>query len=93
MRKARIYRPTKNAMQSGKRNTRCWVLEVLPENGRFIDPIMGWTGTTDTTQQLRLKFESQEEAEEYAKRKHLNYYVIQPKNSKVHLQSYAENFL
>lgn len=93
MREARIYRPTKNAMQSGKRNTQKWVLEILPENGRYIDPIMGWTGTSDTTQQLRLKFASQEAAEDYAKRKGLNYRVIQPKKAKINIQSYANNFM
>ncbi len=93
MREARIYRPTKNAMQSGKRNTKKWVLEILPENRRFIDPIMGWTGTTDTTQQLRLKFDSEAEAVEYAKRKGLEYRLMLPKAAKTPIRTYAENFI
>lgn len=93
MREAKIYRPTKNAMQSGKRNTQKWLLEILPEDARYIDPIMGWTGSSDTTQQLRLKFDSQKEAEAYAKRKGLNYRVIEPKVPSIKLQTYANNFV
>ena len=93
MREARIYRPTKNAMQSGKRNTRRWVLEILPEDSRYVDSIMGWTGSSDTTQQLRLKFDSQKEAEDYAKRKGLHYRVIEPKTATIKIQAYADNFI
>lgn len=92
MAQLRIYRPAKTAMQSGKKNTKRWVLEFIPRDGRFVDPIMGWTGSSDTCQQFRLKFESEEEAVAYAERKGLTYEVIQPHNPKTSLQSYQDNF-
>lgn len=89
---AKIYKPTKTAMQSGKNNTKTWVLEYLCENSKSIDPVMGWTSGSDTRAQLKLKFESQEEAEKYAKLHKIEYYVVQPKSAKVKIQAYAANF-
>lgn len=88
----RIYKPVKNAMQSGKKNTRQWVLECEPKNSRYIDPIMGWTGSSDTSSQLRLTFLSEEDAVAYAERYGLSYVVIPPHKPKPKIQSYAENF-
>ena len=58
--RARIYKPAKNAMQSGKARTKQWVLEYEPESPRTIDPLMGWTSSSDTQSQVRLRFESRE---------------------------------
>lgn len=88
----KIYRPTKNAMQSGKANTKKWLLEFDAENTRFIEPIMGWTGNSDTRQQLKLTFDTMEQAVAYAKRKNLVYRVIEPKKAALHLQAYSDNF-
>jgi hypothetical protein len=93
MSEARIYRPTKTAMQSGKKNTQKWVLEFLPEDERFVEPIMGWTGSADTTQQLRIKFADKEAAIEYAKRKGIIYRVIEPNTAKMSIRAYSDNFM
>ena len=63
---ARIYQPPKNAMQSGKANTKVWVLEFEPASARWPDPLMGWTQTTDLNGQVKLPFDTREEAVAYA---------------------------
>jgi hypothetical protein len=90
---AKIYNPVKNAMQSGKGKAKNWVLEYEAENSETIDPIMGWTSNSDTKRQLKLKFHSCEDAEEYAKRNNITYNIIQPQKPKLIKQTYAENFL
>ena len=67
----RIYRPAKTATQSGRAKTAHWVLEHSPRGQRAVDDLMGWTGSDDTTQQVRLSFESREQAVAYARRKRL----------------------
>src|SRR3546814_9766426 len=67
--KARIYQPTKTAMQSGKALTRQWRLDYDTAGSRFVEPLMGWTGANGTMSQLALSFDSRAEAEAYA-RKH-----------------------
>lgn len=89
---ARIYRPSKNAMQSGKAKTQTWVLEFEPEAAKKIDPLMGWTGSTDMRGQVRLKFDSLEEAAAYANRHHIAHQVIDKPVSKRILKTYADNF-
>jgi hypothetical protein len=89
---AKIYRPAKTAMQSGKAKTNVWVLEFDQETPRKIDPIMGYTSSGDTRQQLKLTFESQEQAEEYAKRNGVEYRVIAPKEQIRQVLSYTDNF-
>ncbi len=92
--KARIYKPAHTTMQSGKAaHIRHWVLEFLPTAPLFIDPLMGWTGQTDTTQQLDLTFDSEEEAIDYAKRNGYKYEVEKPKTRIVRPKAYASNFL
>ena len=76
---AKIYRPAKTAMQSGK----------AP---RKIDPIMGYTSTTDMKQQVKLTFETRELAEAYAQRKGIEYRVIEPKEAQRQIVSYTDNF-
>jgi gamma-glutamylcyclotransferase (GGCT)/AIG2-like uncharacterized protein YtfP len=89
---AKIYRPAKTAMQSGKAKTLGWVLEFDQESPQTIDPIMGYTSSGDTRQQLKLTFETQEQAEAYAQRNAIEYRVIQPKEVLRQTLSYTDNF-
>ena len=65
---ARIYNPSKNAMQSGKSNSGEWVLEYEPEAPRKVEPLMGYTSSTDMNSQLRIAFPSLDEAVAYAEK-------------------------
>ncbi|MBB6509590.1 hypothetical protein F4695_002958 [Rhizobium soli] len=89
---AKIYRPAKTAMQSGKAKTHLWLLEFDQEEPRRIDPILGYTSSGDMKQQVRLTFESQELAEAYAKREGIEYRVVQPKEPARQAASYTDNF-
>lgn len=89
---ARIYKPAKTAMQSGMARTRDWVLEFEQERPRTIDPLMGWTGSADTRQQVQLTFETKEEAIAYAERNGIPYTVYDPPSRKPVPKSYADNF-
>ena len=90
--KAKIYKPAKNAMQSGIANVQKWIIEFEQKNSRFTDPLMGWTGSTDMNQEIKLKFNSKEEAISYAQRNDIEYEVIEPKTHKPIIKSYADNF-
>ena len=90
---ARIFRPSKTAMQSGKGKTLDWVLEFEPTDARRQDPLMGWTQTGDTeSSQVRLSFETKEEAVRYADQHGLAFQLIDPKPQKRILKAYADNF-
>ena len=89
---ARIFRPARNAMQSGQGNAKDWVLEFEPEQARRIDPLMGWTGSGDTKGQVRLNFETRDEAVAYAERHHIPFQVFEPKEAKRLVRAYADNF-
>ena len=89
---ARIYKPAKTAMQSGKARTKRWVLEYEPETPREVEPLMGWTSSGDMKQQLRLTFSSKEDAVAYAERNGIPHRVVEPKASKRRPKSYADNF-
>lgn len=89
---ARIYQPAKTAMQSGRLNTRRWVLEFEPERGKFVEPLMGWTGSANTQAQVRLKFPTEEAAVAYAEKHAIPYQVIRPQARTPKIHSYAENF-
>ena len=92
--RARIYRPARNAMQSGTARTKHWVLDFAPAQARVTDPLMGWTGSGDTQSQVRLRFDSQAEAEAYAQAHGIDYIVVQPKPRAPTIRSggYGENF-
>lgn len=79
-------------MQSGQAKTKDWVLEFEPQSAREIEPLMGWTSSSDTLAQVRLEFDSKDEAIAYAKRNGLAYRVIEPKPRKPLHKSYADNF-
>ena len=89
---ARIYRPAKNAMQSGKAKTRDWVLEFEPASARKPDPLMGWTQSSDMNGQIRLTFETREEAVAYAQRHEIPFQLFEPKTPKRIIKAYADNF-
>ena len=89
---ARIYKPAKTAMQSGEARTKEWVLEHEPASPRRIDPLMGWTSSGDTRQQLRLSFDTKEEAIAYAERNSIPYSLAEPTPRRQVRKSYADNF-
>jgi len=89
---ARIYKPAKTAMQSGRGKTKDWVLEFISGGKRSSDPVMGWTSIDDTTGQVRLHFDSREQAIAYAKREGLTFSVEEPRQVKRLVKSYSENF-
>ncbi|MDD3446524.1 MAG: ETC complex I subunit [Zavarzinia sp.] len=89
---ARIYLPTKNAMQSGKANSRRWVLEFEPEAIRRLDPLMGWTGTTDMNGEVRMTFENRESAVAYCEKHRIPFEVQEPKVLTPKIKAYADNF-
>jgi NADH dehydrogenase len=91
---ARIYQPARTAMQSGTAKTQDWVLEFAPDSPREIDPLMGWTSSSDTQRQVRLTFESRDAAEAYARENGIDYVVTLPKPRKPNIRprGYGENF-
>lgn len=87
-----ILKPAKSAMQSGLVNTKHWVIKFPADNTKEIEKVMGWVSSSDTMQEVQLKFETKEEAINYAKKNHLDYQVIQPHEKKFTIRTYAENF-
>jgi hypothetical protein len=92
MTSVRIYRPSKTAMQSGLRNAQRWLVEFEPEAPLVADPLMGWCGSQDTNRQLRMWFDSKDEAIAFAKKKGFEYRVIEPQARMVRPRAYADNF-
>jgi len=92
MAQARIFRPAKSAMQSGRGKTRKWVLEYEPATGRGRDPLMGWTSAADTLNEVRLHFDTLKEAQTFAEREGLTYTIIEPHAISEKPKSYADNF-
>jgi hypothetical protein len=88
---ARIYIPTRNAMQSGQAKDK-WLLEYEPEKPRQIEPLMGWTSSTDMKAQIKLHFDTKEEAIAYAQRNGIAYRVEEPKTAIRKVVSYSDNF-
>jgi hypothetical protein len=89
---ARIYQRPKNAMQSGRALTDKWILEFVPAEAKKPDPLMGWAGSGDTKQQVRLSFSSREDAEAYAARYGIDARVHATPPKRLKLQAYADNF-
>jgi len=90
--RARIYRPARNAMQSGKARTRQWLLEFEPETARTIDPLMGWTSSNDMRQQVTLEFDSAEDAVAYAEKYGIPYQRFEPHVAPPRAKAYSDNF-
>ncbi len=89
---ARIYKPAKTAVQSGVARTRRWVLEYEPAERRRLEPLMGWTSSGDMRQQIKVTFESREEAIAYARREGIEFELHEPKARKKRPKAYADNF-
>ena len=92
MKKAKIYKPSKTAMQSGKRNSKKWLLEFETLN-TGINPLMGWESSIDTMSEVKLEFSSKEEAIRYVKKNNIDFYVVEPEESQIIKKSYSDNFL
>lgn len=89
---ARIYSPAKTAMQSGKGKSGRWRLEFDRTAPRTVEPLMGYTSSDDTTSQVKLQFDSKEEAIAYAEKHNLAYRVIEPKQTTRRKVTYSDNF-
>ena len=89
---ARIYKPAKSAMQSGQAKTHEWLLEFEPEQARKIEPLMGWTSSGDMKSQIKLRFETRDEAIAYAQRNGIAFRVEEPKPATRKTVSYSDNF-
>lgn len=92
MKIAKIYKPTKNAMQSGILNSNKWILEFITNN-HGINPLMGWDSSTDTLSEVKLEFSTKELAISYAKKNNFKYELIESNIRKTTKKSYADNFI
>ena len=92
MARARIYRPTKTAIQSGRAQARKWILEYEPATRRSPDRLMGWASAEDTLNEVQLRFDTRDEAVAFADRLGLDYSVIAPHDTVEKPKSYADNF-
>ena len=92
MKKAKIYIPSKTAMQSGRGKLKKWVLEFETKDPS-INPLMGWETSTDTLEEVILKFSTKQQAIEYSENNNISYTVIEPKKKEFVIKSYADNFL
>ena len=89
---ARIYQPARNAMQSGKAKTGRWLLEYETETPREPDPLMGWASAADTLNEVHLRFETLEEAVDFAQKHGIEYSVTKPREPSLRPKSYSDNF-
>ena len=92
MKKAKIFKPSKTAMQSGLGKTDKWIIEYITEQ-TGINPLMGWESSTDTLSELKLEFSSKEKAIEYARKNKIDFEVLDEKKRKIVKKSYANNFI
>ena len=92
MKKAKIYKPAKTAMQSGLKKFDKWILEYITDDPT-INPLMGWESSTDTFSELKMDFTTKEKAVEYAKRNKIEFELIEPKERKIVKKSYSDNFI
>ena len=92
MKKAKIYIPNKSPMQSGLKKTNKWILEFETKDPTQ-NPLMGWESSSDTYSELKIEFSSKNKAIDYAKKKKIDFEIIEPKKRKTVKKSYADNFL
>jgi len=92
MKKAKIYKPSKTAMQSGLKKFDKWILEFITKDPT-INPLMGWESSDDTYSELKMEFATKELAIDYAKKNKINYEFIEPKERKIVKKSYSDNFI
>ena len=79
-------------MQSGRATSATWVLEFEPASARWIEPLMGWTGTEDANSQVRLRFGRREDAVAYAESHGIPYRLFAPHEARARIKAYADNF-
>lgn len=89
---ARIYRPSKTAMQSGRGKTEKWILEFFQNSATKREPLMGWRSGSDTQKQVKIKFDTKNDAVRYAKKNSIKYTLSEPKERKIKPKAYADNF-
>ena len=89
--KAKIFQPTKTAMQSAPKSKN-WRLQFELVSAKNIEPLMGWTSSTDTNQQVYLNFPSKNEAISYAEKNNISYVVVEPKKRVISPKNYSANF-
>tara|TARA_B100000424_G_scaffold210939_1_gene168371 strand:+ start:263 stop:544 length:282 start_codon:yes stop_codon:yes gene_type:complete len=92
MKKAKIYKPSKTATQSGLKKFDKWIIEYIT-NDPTINPLMGWESSNDTFSELKMEFSSKELAIEYAKKNKIEYELIEPQKRKIVKKSYSDNFI
>ena len=88
----KIYKPSKSSMQSGQRNTKKWLAEYISDYEQVKDTLMGWNSSLDTKSQIKVFFETKEQAIAWAKKNNYQFYVEEPKIKKIKPKSYASNF-
>ena len=92
MKRAKIYKPTKSAMQSGRGNINKWLLKFDTTN-TSINPLTGWESSKDTMSEIKLEFKSKIQAINFAKKNNIDYYIVESHERKIIKKSYADNFL
>lgn len=92
IKKAKIYKPSKTAMQSGYRNTKKWLLEFYTKDNS-INPLMGWESSKDTMSEVKLEFTNKDAAINYAEKNNIEYHVIEPQKRKLIKKAYSDNFI
>ena len=88
----KIYKPSKSAMQSGVDKTKKWLAEYITDVDNIKDSLMGWNSSLDTQSQIKIFFETKEQAIAWAKNNNHQFYVEEPKIKKIKPKSYASNF-
>ena len=88
----KIYKPSKTAMQSGNRNTKKWLAEYISDIDTRKDTLMGWNSSLDTQSQIKIFFDTQKQAVNWAIKNKYQYFVEEPKKRKIKIKSYASNF-
>jgi len=89
---AKIYKPTKTSMQSGLAQTKKWILEFNTEIPKTTEPLMGWTSSLDTREQVKLNFLSLDDAIDYAKSNNIQFEVIKSNVRRYKSKAYSDNF-
>ena len=90
--KAKIYQPSKSVTQSGKAKSSAWILEYSRSSKTSLDPVMKWTSSRDTQQQVKIKFKTKELAVAFAEKNSIDYLIREPKKQKIKPKSYSDNF-
>ena len=88
----KIYKPSKSSMQSGKGNSKKWLAEYVSEIDTFRDHLMGWNSSIDTKSQIKIFFNTKEQAINWATKNKFQYFVIEPYTKNTKPKSYASNF-